>query len=73
MQQWPDLNMSSKFEEGEAHLDSSVGTMTIKHPDPVSLSQVESFLQDILWEKEGGCCPDTEILRLKGLVSLGDR
>jgi len=64
--------MPAQFEEGEAHLDSSVGTMTIKHPDPVSLSQVESFLQDILWEKEGGCCPDTEILRLKGLVSLGD-
>jgi len=52
------------------HLDSAVGTMTIRHPDTVTLATIESFLQDILWERDESS--EMEIMRLKGLVSLGE-
>lgn len=52
------------------HLDSAVGTMTLRHSEEVTLRAVESFLQDILWE-EGA--HGTEIMRMKGLVSLADK
>ena len=43
--------------------------MTLRHSEEVTLRAVESFLQEILWE-EGA--HGTEIMRMKGLVSLAD-
>merc|ERR1719259_1313002 len=42
------------------HLDSAVGTMTLRHSEEVTLRAVESFLQEMLWE-EGA--HGTEIMR----------
>ena len=61
-------NKSCHFFRLSTHLDAAVGTMTLRNPDKVTLNSVESFLQEILWEEAEGM----EIMRLKGLVSLGD-
>lgn len=57
------------------HIDSSVGTVTIRHPYPVSLQALELFLQRLLWEGEyedtGG--NKAVVLRMKGLVALRDK
>ena len=57
------------------HLDSSVGTVTLRHPRPVRLEGLELFFQRLLWD---GAYSDVEgnpaqVLRLKGLARIEDQ
>ena len=55
------------------HLDSSVGTVTLRFNDHTEFSKVELFLQKLLWEKgefKNTNDQDMEIMRLKANVLL---
>src|SRR5207245_2705867 len=50
------------------HLDQGVGTISVKLPTPWTRSNLETFLQNILWEHDAKIENDYQVWRLKGLV-----
>ncbi|KAL6246302.1 hypothetical protein RBB50_006538 [Rhinocladiella similis] len=63
--------------KGHSHLDPTISTLTLALPpfDPQKLSQLESWLEAILWEAEDNQADEPrkyEIHRTKGLIPLLD-
>ena len=56
------------------HLDSNVGTVTLRYDSCTSFNKVELFLQKLLWEEEfqNPTGNNMEIMRLKANVMLDD-
>ena len=59
-----------KFEPspGEHLVDSKVSTVSLYSPGDTSLDNFDSFMADLLWEKD--LYPDMEVLRVKGVLSI---
>jgi len=58
-----------KFEPSPgAHLDTSVGTMSLQYLGDTIMHKVESFLGQLLWEPDA--YPGMVVLRVKGLLAI---
>ena len=57
------------------HLDSNVGTVTLRYDNHTNFNKVELFLQKLLWEDgefQNSSGHNMEIMRLKANVTLDD-
>jgi len=61
-----------KFEASPGnHLDTAVTTVSLHSEGDTTLDKFDSFMADLLWEKE--VYPDMEVLRVKGVVAVAGR
>uniref|UniRef100_A0A453B5Z4 CobW C-terminal domain-containing protein n=1 Tax=Aegilops tauschii subsp. strangulata TaxID=200361 RepID=A0A453B5Z4_AEGTS len=58
----------SKSAPPNSRHDNSISTLCIYEQDPVCLTKVESWLEDLLWEKKS----NMDIYRCKGILNIHD-
>jgi G3E family GTPase len=61
------LDYSKSVPPGRRH-DNSISTLCFYEQDPVSLAKVESWLEDLLWERKSSM----DIYRCKGILRIHD-